>query len=179
MTDIALSRLSTRNLITTLVGMVVVLALAAAGWSLLSWTGFAESTERSARVLTLDGQQVTLPASDRPTVVYFFRPGCGCEDGLRQVAAARRQVPDALYVAVALDPAASPERLRDFVQDADGSAFAVVGGEDAVRFTDSWPAGRPGGYQPGSTLVLGSDGRTLAPAERRSTATVLGHVRDR
>lgn len=73
-----------------------------------------------AKVTSIDGQQISLPATGEPTAVFFFSVGCGdCVGGVRslgQAATAADQAgTEASFLAVDMDPGESKETIEGFM----------------------------------------------------------------
>lgn len=77
-----------------------------------------------AAVTSIDGQMVSLPASGKPTAVFFFSVGCGeCVGGVRSLgqaaAAAEEAGIDAQFLAVDMDPREPTETIQRFMEYVD------------------------------------------------------------
>ena len=74
-----------------------------------------------ATVTSVDGQQISLPATGEPTAVFFFSVGCGgCVGGVRSLGeaatAADKAGTEASFLAVDMDPGESQETIEEFME---------------------------------------------------------------
>ncbi len=90
-----------------------------------------------AAVTSIDGQMVSLPASGKPTAVFFFSVGCGeCVEGVRSLGeaatAAEKSGAGASFLAVDIDPGESKETIEGFMEYVDAEHVPAAIDEGAA-----------------------------------------------
>lgn len=90
-----------------------------------------------AAVTSIDGQMVSLPASGKPTAVFFFSVGCGeCVGGVRSLgeaaASAEDNGTDAQFLAVDMDPREPKETIEGFMEYVEAEHVPAAIDEGAV-----------------------------------------------
>ncbi len=73
---------------------------------------------------SISGQKIALPATDKPTAVFFFSVGCGeCVTGVGELGeaatAAEKAGIDAQFLAIDMDPGESKDLISDFMDYVD------------------------------------------------------------
>ena len=90
-----------------------------------------------ATVTSVDGQQISLPATGKPTAVFFFSVGCGeCVNGVRSLGeaatSAEQSGPEARFLAVDMDPGESKKLIGDFMASVDAEHVPAAIDEGAA-----------------------------------------------
>lgn len=113
------------------------------------------------------GETLGFPGA-KASVVYFF--ASGCKQGAPAVAAAKLRAPQATYVAVGLDPEASPQQMRSVLGSVGVSDLAVAADPDAAIMISF------GVFTVGTTLVLDSAGKVVYTRVEASTDQIVAAV---
>ena len=128
-----------------------------------------------ATVTSVDGQQISLPATGEPPAVFFFSVGCGgCVGGVRSLGeaatAADKAGTEASFLAVDMDPGESQETIEEFMEyvDAEHVPAAIdTGAALSQRF----------GVAALSTLiVVDADGNVTFRGTDPSTRTITAEL---
>lgn len=93
-------------------------------------------------VTSIDGHQISLPATGEPTAVFFFSVGCGeCVNGVRSLGraatAAEEAGDNASFLAIDMDPGESKETIGGFMDSVDAEhvpAAIDTGAALSLRF---------------------------------------------
>ena len=100
----------------------------------------AVNPEPPARVTSIDGQQIRVPATGEPTAVFFFSVGCGaCVGGVQSLgqaaSAAAKARAKANVLAVDMDPGESKKTIEGFMAEtnAEHVPFAIDTGAALSR----------------------------------------------